>query len=352
MTTIGDLAKTHEELYGRYLKNSAEILEDPAGFARLAEELVSQMEEASAGVTEAQDYEWLRSAADKWRNVFASFLKVPREIELAVPREALQRAPKEGVMIWSDRDLEIWVRNRAYELAKERAVRRFQTLPLSEMLRRIPSTEEESRSDWETANTHLASEILEGKIGLGQIRPASYHRLENSWLDDVRRLKAYFIWLDKGGEWDAEGALENYREACAQVQQLLLRPDVKRPASEFEPVCAYMQERGLTGPALNEASRRDLVARKAKRIWQGVGGESQRNWLMAEEYVSAFYDNIIAAVWEGDAEAALRVLKAVDVVTQTGWHLASNTFEAAIVATFVNAGEAQAAEAQAASAGA
>ena len=62
---------------------------------------------------------------------------------------------------------------------------------------------EDREADWRQAEICLANEILDGKITFDVVSASGgYSALENDhWLDDLRQLKAYLVWLHNGDGW-------------------------------------------------------------------------------------------------------------------------------------------------------
>lgn len=330
MTDLDEIKRKHSAIYERYL-TSRELA------AQEAQDLVDSMEKISAEVTSFEEYDWLRSATDKWRSVFISVLRIPRDITLAPPRVPLKPTPREERMIWGDRDLHEWLSKRAYGLAKERAVRQFQALTAQEMLRRNPSTPEQQKEDWQTATVLLAIEVLEGRIELTQLRPKSYARLEACWVEDIKRLEAYFNWLARGAACHPELTDVDYFRACEEIERRVRDPKTKRPAAEFEPIRDYLEASCVDEDDVGREKARALIATKAERLARCGSTDDQRNWLLAERYVEGFYGNIVPAVSSDDPGAIQRVTEMIDVTSRGGQHLIMNVLEVAVVASFVNA---------------
>lgn len=324
----------HERLYGRYLAHRAAVVADPEKFVAEAAGLIRGMEESSARVTCLEDYEWLQTAAEKWRSIFVSVLNIPQDIRLApspVGPAVVRRA-----MIWSDRDLEGWIELKAFELAKHRALRRWDSITAEELLRRAPSTPEEAKEDWTTAQVLLAAEIIDGKLDLAQIRPRSYVRLESCWLEEIKGLKAYFRWLDRGGGWDAGMAEIDYLDACSEIQSRVLSAEGKRSEWDFHPIRQYLEDRYLQEGRIDAAKATGLIEIKARRLWEKGRRDGLQNWLTAESYVHGFYDSIVPAVCSGDHTCQRKVSDLVCALEPaSGHHLIVNGFETAVAAAYL-----------------
>lgn len=161
--------------------------------------------------------------------------------------------------------------------------------------------------------------------------------MEELWLQEVKSLRAYFIGLNKGGGFSATSD-ENYLDACKQLNKILINPNIKASKVEFGKVKHYLEEHYLINNKINIASNfvsGKLISRKAKRIYERIGEESDmKGWASAETFVRMFYENIIPAVMEKDRERTLSVLKAF-------WGDSNrNKFSIIVVSSIVNCFEA------------
>ncbi len=335
--TLASVRETSNQLYNRYLGTLTEELEGNAAFVLEARLVVNQLKEAAVQTEYRQDYEWIRDSLEKWRGVFLSVLKIPEDISIPAPGRLLKTAQTTGRC---DIDPDEWLRKRAYELAKERAVRKVKQATAEEILRQNPSTDEEAFEDWAVANALLACEILDGGIELTQLRSRWYGRLESCWLEEIKRLKAYFRWQQRGNGFDTELEKQDYYDACNEVQLRILQADRKRSPSEFEAVGHYVRARYLKGHVVDPSKARPLIATKARRLWELGASDAARNWLAAEQYVKGFYGNIITAA-EGNADACNVVAALVcafdsDSVSAQVNSAIVNVLEAVLVAYFVD----------------
>jgi hypothetical protein len=215
---------------------------------------------------------------------------------------------------------------------------------------RIPSTPEETEKDWHDASIYFASEVLEGRINLAyQIGEQFYQLLSQIWLDEVRHLKAYFIWEDNGDGWNPEEADKNYLEACARIREMLFKEQIKVSKNRFEKVKLYLDNRYLDNGklAIEKTHSQDLIRSKAYRIWETSGKQVDEfiSWKLAEEYVRMFYESIIPAVMKEDPESTIESLssKISAMIEMFREHNLSgclyrliNCFEAAIATYFID----------------
>ena len=336
MPTLADIKLEHEKLYGDYMAHAEELVKNPAAFpATAAEGLVDSMVDLSQNLTSNEDFEWLRSALEKWRTIFVTVLRIPKPIRIEAPA-ALQPPIETETMMWAESDIDRWVNHRAHELAVERAVRKHRAMTLAQMLAEKPSTPEEAKTDFEIANVYLASEILDGRIGIAQLRPGCYRRLQSVWLEDVKRLKAYHAWLARGDGFDPVHAEKDYWDACYEIARLLLIQEKCWGQGEFDPVHAHLEEICLTDDRFDARKAHGLIAIKAHRLWTMGSRGRDHDWSTAERYVHEFYESVVAAVRKQDPAAAVRVIGLLNnFENEDRNYLIVNAFETAVAARFV-----------------
>jgi len=329
--TFAKIQAEHERLWAEHLaagdKNRSQ------DFVANAESLVDQMVTYSGQASSMEEFEWLRTALEKWRIVFATVLRKPKWIAVTMP-PVVEPAAESGTMMWTAQDLENRVLARANELAKDRAVRKAAAASATQLLARTPSNPEEEREDYETANVYLACDVLDGVIGIAQLQPSAYPRLETVWLEDVKRLKAYFIWLESGGKGRDDSC---WLEACGDIQRRLLNRDKSGNLQEFETIRAYFEQICLTNDRFDAKKAHDAIEAKARRLWQVADRGDEKNWTTATDYVESLYENMVAAVCRQDSEAASTVLGLLDTCEPASdrTHLMTNAFEVAVAARFV-----------------
>jgi hypothetical protein len=204
------------------------------------------------------------------------------------------------------------------------------------MLTRLPSTEDEMNQDWLAANLELAYEVFEGSIALAQLRPESYARLEQCWLEDIKRVKAYYVWLDAGDGWHPELTDRNYSEACRRIDARLEQHG--KEEREFTAIHDYLENRYLIYGAVDPGKSEPLIRAKAHRLWEATGNaDAKRNWDIANDYVKVFYGGITPAISAGDLDAHDRVTKALHAEDES--RLIINAFEMLIALNFLRTKE-------------
>jgi hypothetical protein len=347
MMTMAEIRETHAKLYGEYIDQRQKILQAPAEFEHRAAALLNEMRRVSALVTSVEDYDWLRSAVDKWRAVYVFTLNVPRNISLQPPTQTLlPPIGRKEDTFFSEAVLNRWVRNLAFEGAKRRVVCRLQAMAPEELLKKMPSTKEEEEQDWRAAGIQLAYEVIEGRIALNRIRPESYWRIMQVWLEDVKRVKAFYVWIDRGAAMETpRRTRENYSEACRLIGARLLG-GTKLDPREFTAVSDYLEARYLSNGKVDLEKCTPLIGAKAHRLWETTGEtDCDKNWQRATNYVCEFYGHIIPAIVAGDPDAHARVagemLEAVEGPDQM-----VNVFEMAIAVSFLPASESNVGEKQ------
>lgn len=346
-----DLIKArHEELYDRALEQAPNLRRALAARPGLGErpstqdesqaflgevnKLLANLTNLSAQVSSFEDYRWLSHAAIKWQNVF-SFLDSPKFVKLSPPSGDLLPPTDDTATTvdasLSEEELDYWIKTHAQTFAYTRIAER----------KRI-STEEERDRDYHLAYVYLSSDILDGKINfVKRIAPRSYERLELVWMEDLKCLRAYLLWLQRGGGWGLSAMERNYFDVCDHLRFMLTNFEMKAIPAEFEPVRRFLKEKYLTrgkiAPALNEWASW-LIGHKAYRLFEQTGKtDAQQNWDDAETYVRTFYESITPAVMDGDRECTLRVLRALQcerTAHRSSYHMIS-AFEAALATYFL-----------------
>jgi hypothetical protein len=152
---------------------------------------------------------------------------------------------------WSGVNLDFWIRGWAYEAAKRRATLYFRNMIPDEMLREMtrtkgPSSREEELSDWREAEIQLAYELFDSRVGLTQIEPEDYPRLEQCWFEDIKRIKAYHVWLDRGAGWSPERSVDNYMSACVIIHEWLKATPKPGTLMQFQTIANYIEKQYLT----------------------------------------------------------------------------------------------------------
>ncbi len=256
-------------------------------------------------------------------------------------RDTLQEVRREGS--WSGVNLDLWRRGWAYEAAKRRAALYFGNMTPDEMLREMtrtkgPSNREEELSDWQNAGIQLAYELFDSRIGLTQILPEDYPRLEQYWLEDIKRVKAYHIWVEGGARWSPECTVDNYMRACDIIQEKLKATSKPGTPAQFYAIVNYVEKRYLADGVVDDKKpeAHSLIETKARRLWVTTGEtDCDRNWFAAAAYVCDYYENIAAAVTGATPEAWERVFALLQATDKKRDLI--NVFEMAIAVCFLPA---------------
>ena len=347
--TMEDVKERHEDLYDRALQEAPKLRREltaaaragraegngSQAFLRDVNELLAHLEALSSQVSSFDEYRWLSHTAVKWQNVFA-FLDVPTFVKLNPPSERLlppvAAAPVADPAL-TEQELDYWVKTHARFLAYSRIAKTGRLSTLAEM-----------EHDTRMAFVFLASDIIDGKINLvNRIAANSYEHLEWVWMEDLKHLRAYLLWLDRGGAFDQEQKARNYFDVCDHLRHMLTNPGIKAPAAAFDPIRRYLEDRYLFRGKI-DVDRREfacwLVGHKAFHLFQVKGRtDAPLNWMHAETYVKTYYENIIPAIVEGNPENTRAVLRALqcDLGDPHSPCQIISAFEAALVTYFVPA---------------
>ena len=247
--------------------------------------------------------------------------------------------------LWPEAAISRWVEDQAYEAAKRRAVWKVKRLTPDMLLQLLPSTRQEQLEDWFTACDQFAFETLGNSIPIRQLGAESYNRLEECWLEDMKRLQAYAIKLHQSGRGESDHATNYYEQACRQISERL-QAGSKIDPDGFTAVLEYIERRLMSNGGLDMAKAESLIRVKAERLWKIGGGDAETNWLTAENFVRDFYGNLAFAILGLDVQAYDKVMEALlaaDPVRQI-----INVFEITVAMNFLPAREAVlAAQAQA-----
>jgi hypothetical protein len=352
--TIETLKERHTKLYDKALEEAPKLRRalnaivkgdtvpdtpqsnEREAFLAEVNDLLENLSLLSAQVRSFEDYRWLSHAAVKWQNVFG-FLDMPAFVKVLPPSEGLRLPPAETTpagtqdAALSKEELGHWLKTHAEFFAFTRMAR----------LRRF-STQEEMDDDRHMAFVYLASDILDGKINLvKRIPPESYGHLDLVWMEDLKHLRAYLLWLERGGGFGLSEMKKNYFDVCDHLRKMLTDETIKAPVTAFEPIRRYLVETFLTAGKI-DAERNEnagwLVGHKAYRLYDKTRKAGrEENWIHAEAYVKTFYENIISAVLDGDPESTLCVLRAFqcDSGVLRPAHQIINAFEAALATYFL-----------------
>lgn len=319
--------------------DNAELLAQSEKYTSLLAE-VDQFLEAMKTLfgtsTSLEDNLWLINATVLWKGVFTSILNIPRLISLGnPPQHLLPSLPSTSGSALTELELNELV----YKYAKY-----FEVARLAKG--NIPYSEKEWLTDLGLANTFLASEILDGKVNFARrLSSSSYYRLEQFWLKDIKDFRAYFVWLNRHGEFNDGHREEDYLQVCDHIRDMLFNKQIKALPMEFGEAKQYLERQYLNSNLeVDEDKAKWIIQIKANRMaeLQELNGDNGfQNWVDAKAYVKMFYENIIPAVLDDNAEAVLAILKAfqftrIDQKQQIVKHHIVNCFEATLATYFIS----------------
>jgi len=236
------------------------------------------------------------------------------------------------------------LKRQAHKLALERIYGYLYNEPPSIVLRKFKSTPDEMKADWQTAQTSLASDILDGELDFKSIisnNSYEYYYLEQVWLKDVKLFRAYLAWQNSGrGLQSKERADRDYYNVCEDIRNSLISGP-RDSISYFKEVQEYLETHYLTYGRIDDKNKTDaheLIRKKAERLWQTTGNNNENdNWFRAKLYVRMYYENIIPAVIDKNDSNTAMVLKAFQFSkTAENRYLIINCFEAAVAIHFLD----------------
>lgn len=267
------------------------------------DQLLTAMKVLFSTSTSLEDNLWLINATVLWTGVFTSIFNIPRIIALGEPpKHLLPSLPSTTGSGLTEQELNEMVNNRAKYFEVSRLTKE-----------QISYSDKEWQTDIRLANTFLASETLDGKINFARrLSSSSYYRLEQFWLKDIKDFRAYFVWLERRGEFNDGHRKEDYLQVCDHIRNMLVNEQIKALPMEFGEARQYLENQYLNkNMEIDEDKTRGIIQKKAYRMGelQGIHDGSQ-DWADAKAYVKMFYENIIPAVLDNDPEAVLAVLKA------------------------------------------
>jgi Novel STAND NTPase 1 len=240
---------------------------------------------------------------------------------------------------WLGLNFQRWLVTWSKGAALRRAIEYHATRTPEQMLGEMPWNQQKQNEDWHNAEIELAYEILENRSALTQIDPEGYRILARCWLEEIKRTKAYYIWLDKSGKWTPEESESNYREGWTHIVRKLQK-GTKFDAAQFTGIRKYIEEQYLTGGKVDAAKPQaeSLIRAKAHRVWEMTRdtdekADEKKDWEAAVQYAEDFYENIARAVDGLDIEARNKVAEALQA-TDRRRHLV-NAFELAIAVSFL-----------------
>lgn len=281
------------------------------------------------------DYRWLSETLNKWVNIYKQLFNKTKRIELHVPnnRMILPTAPSGRFL--TEHEVEERIKN----IAEQRAIYRIRDVHRD-------SEFHERTEDWHIAEVMFAKEVIEGALTLHEnISSTSYPRLQKIWLNDIKKIIAYFIWVSNGRNINPSSHDIDYQNACDRVRAMLVEVNRKANLSSFLEVKAFIENRYLTNGILDK-SKPDVIEatnRKAARIesllfQQNRNTHELDNWYDATAYMKLFFENIIPAVIERNEESVLSVLKSFQFANTTTEKLhVVDAFEVSVAISFLDA---------------
>jgi hypothetical protein len=320
------LIDRHEALYQQVLRDYRiyqKNLSARESFEKDIRYFLDDLYEFSRVATSDQCLKYISLLFGTWHVALSTL--VPVSLDFALPR--FSRPHLTGTFLY-ERDLDKRLEMYAYRLHYGMDIHGDQP-------------EKITNTDRHHAEVYFASEVLSAEISFPhELSPDSYPRLEHIWLEEVKTIRAYHIWEERGRIWDPLQEKSDYFLESERLIQLLGNPSIKVPPNVFAPIADYIEYyariRLLDEP---EYQVRNLVARKAQRVASTVC------WLRDEEifghvvnYVKDFYGNIIPAIIDKEEKAIEAVLRAfVRSQTHGSQRPIINCFEAAIAIFFLDA---------------
>ena len=332
---IEEINKRHIELHNAFINKFNDIKDNKTkfeDFIKKTNDLLDDIVNNSSQVRSIEDYQLLNSIANEWRVIYTTILNIPRNIKLSAPEYELKS--RKG--IYSEDEIINIFSDISYKRSEKRKWERIISQIQSIISSVDKSTKEECDHDWYNASVDFASQILSGKIDFTvQIRPESYFHLQSVWLDQIKKLEAYYNWEKKGNNID--NGVEEYYQACSQINNMLTISAAKEYFSEAK---TYIEEHYLSNGKLDliKPDVKKLIEIKAKHLSEkNKNNDEKYNWFFAERYIKMFYENIITAVTKDNFENTLIVLKAIQYcVIPNDLHPIVDAFEVALVIYFLN----------------
>jgi hypothetical protein len=355
---IQPIVEQDEELYKKVIDLSlppATDSEENNAFTRDVDKFLEALSDASLEVTDINERLWITDAAAKWQKLLSS-LNIPRSIKIHDPKRPLQPPPSPSDY-YTDEEIEGLLRSAANALSRDRLNARAEILMVylsdRQNVERLAQSPEiiktligftdlaaDMENDWHTASVQFAADVFEGRIDfIRKIHPDSYYRLEREWLEDIKKLQAYKIWLGRGRGWGQREKTADYFQACDDFARALHGPTRKASEADFVFVKEYIQENYLDGEPVSLQKKRTttLVRAKAQRLHDsGLGSSPALDWSHACDYVKAFYCKLLGAVEQRDLSKALHIFRMLTGREERYYYRPMvNMFEAIILKYFV-----------------
>lgn len=348
--------KEHDGLQDQFESEKLMILGNSGrrnDFVDSVQKLLKDLRDLAKNVESTDQYKWLNSATTQWQRVFSTSLGIPRdireEIGLNAPRANLKVSgvPADNAHRLHRDDCKRMLDQRSYDIGMLRKwnnilnrLYQFGVDP-HRIHQEVPSNEEEQAADWLDAQLFFASDVLERKIHFTlQLATDTYPQLQEVWLQDLKRIKAYVAWRHAGGDWDARRDGEFYLAACDDIHSLLVDPALKSDSGSFAPIESWLRATYMDGDSVSlvpNSAGWQLVKHKAERIWQTTGRcDRDANWRDAEQYVLQFYNHAILA-FRDQAGTSVEALLSTFRNDSTHSCELTSVFEACLVAYFLDA---------------
>ncbi len=365
----------HQEIYDK-ISNSYPSLssEEKIVWLNKSKSLIDDLKEFAAKVNSVDDYYWLETAVFELDEAFSLIIDAPEEIleileqneESLKQIEALlneRKTSKELVSPLRRTFSRDYLEKIAYQLSEARKLEFLEELRrlldktspsdlkqfLDYLSNGIPqmNSEDQIDRDWLNACVYFSLRVLDGRPNLSsQVQPDLYHYLEEVWLEDVQRLKAYQIWCTRNRPWQSElfSREADYFRGCEEVFDYLFDSRLKTSLCRFKDLEDYLKNRWLSesGHLLRDkfgnlaGKSRKLVEIKSYYLWKKLGiPDEQKNWSTAVSYVENFYGNIIPAIKDNNSESIARVKAAILSEIDPNHRYIVNCFELALIAYFV-----------------
>lgn len=309
-----DVIPTNDAMKHDFRSREAIFAADLAMREEFTARLVECFKQSAQEVESEDEYNCLLNAAREWEEMFFSAFHESLDLR---NRSGIFIPPRNLEPIYTpiaESEVESYLRVKANDIAKARKLtllfRRWAELRShpDRIHAEIRSSDEEQKEDWYWAVACFALEVLEGKIPFAhRIGPDHYHLLEEVWLEDVKRLRAYFLWEAAGSHWSEDAGVQYFFLATDRLRQAALEPKQKASRQSFARAGTYIEQsylcNGTVDPTVDSTAH-DLIKKKAYRIWDRTGHTrpASANWPDAERYVKRFYDHIVPAVNEGRLE--------------------------------------------------
>lgn len=349
------LIEHHDCLLDKFAKDRDLIRIDDArrtDFVNCVDLFLDQLRQSVPQVRTTAAADLLGQFASEWQTIFTAELRIPRDISDIF---RIGRAPDdcEPTLTYAkvaplQREIILErIRERAFLISKDwklnwlkRQLFAFSARP--ELIHKTILTPpvRTPEDDWREACVFFACDVVDARVDLAlQLGVCAFEFLENVWLEDMKRLKAYFFWEAAQPNGELADANEFYGKACDDIRARLGDNAIKSGAESFSPIADWLKKEILDHGQLDTQTRpyaRCLVEKKAWRLWNRTKCEdSSRNWQSAESYARSFYENLIPAVVDRNRKAIDAIRRAVlDESPANSTREIVNALEVAVVAYF------------------